>query len=239
MRIFPAIDIFDGKAVRLRKGDYQQMTVYSDDPVKIAEDFKAKGAECIHIVDLEGAKSGDTPNFAAIKRLLSVEGLYSEIGGGVRSVEVIERYLAAGASRVIIGTAAVTDEAFLRDAVARFGDKIAVGADVRNGFIAVKGWLEDSALSLWDFTEKMQKMGIKAIICTDISRDGELKGANLELYRRLASELDMEIIASGGVTGINEIEVLRDSGVSGAIIGKAYYEGKIDLAQAISVAHLS
>lgn len=239
MQIFPAIDIFDGKAVRLRKGDYQQMTVYSDDPVKIAEDFKAKGAECIHIVDLEGAKSGDTPNFAAIKRLLSVEGLYSEIGGGVRSVEVIERYLAAGASRVIIGTAAVTDEVFLRDAVARFGDKIAVGADVRNGFIAVKGWLEDSALSLWDFTEKMQKMGIKAIICTDISRDGELKGANLELYRRLASELDMEIIASGGVTGINEIEVLRDSGVSGAIIGKAYYEGKIDLAQAISIAHLS
>lgn len=239
MRIFPAIDVFDGKAVRLRKGDYRQMTVYSDDPAKIAEDFLAAGAECIHIVDLEGAKSGDTPNFAAIKRLLSVKGLFSEIGGGIRSIEVIERYLSAGASRVIIGTAAVTDEAFLREAVEKFGERIAVGADVRDGFIAVNGWLENSALSLWDFTKKMQQIGVKAIICTDISRDGELKGANLELYRRLANELDMEIIASGGVTGLDEIEILRDSGVSGAIIGKAYYEGKIDLARAIALANKS
>lgn len=239
MRIFPAIDVFDGKAVRLRKGDYRQMTVYSDDPAKIAEDFLAAGAECIHIVDLEGAKSGDTPNFAAIKRLLSVKGLFSEIGGGIRSIEVIERYLSAGASRVIIGTAAVTDEAFLREAVEKFGERIAVGADVRDGFIAVNGWLENSALSLWDFTKKMQQIGVKAIICTDISRDGELKGANLELYRRLANDLDMEIIASGGVTGLDEIEILRDSGVSGAIIGKAYYEGKIDLARAIALANKS
>lgn len=235
MKIFPAIDLYGGKAVRLRKGDYDRMTVYSDDPASFAEDFKRRGAECIHLVDLEGAKTGETPNFATVCEILKV-GLFSEIGGGIRSLATAEKYLSAGASRVILGTAAVNDVDFLREAVRLFGERIAVGADVKDGFIAVKGWLESSNLSLWDFSRRMQDLGVKTLICTDISRDGEMRGANLELYSRLTSELDMEIIASGGVTGLDEIRKLRDCGAAGAIIGKAYYEGLISLEDAISAA---
>lgn len=235
MKIFPAIDIVDGKAVRLRKGDYAQMTVYNNDPAAVAREFKQKGAECIHLVDLEGAKNGDTPNFATVCEILKV-GLFSEIGGGIRSIETAEKYLNAGASRVILGTAAVNDIDFLTDAVRLFGDRIAVGADVKDGFIAVKGWLESSDLSLWDFSRRMQDLGVKTLICTDISRDGEMRGANLELYSRLTKELDMEIIASGGVTGLDEIIKLKESGAAGAIIGKAYYEGLISLEDAITAA---
>ena len=236
MNIFPAIDLYGGKAVRLRKGDYNEMTVYSDDPASVALDFKSKGARHIHLVDLEGAKSGDTPNFGTVKRILSVGGLFSEIGGGIRSLETSEKYLSAGASRVILGTAAVENESFLREAVRLFGERIAVGADIKDGFIAVKGWLESSKLSLWDFSRRMQDIGVKALICTDISRDGEMRGANLELYRRLNEELDMEIIASGGVSSIEEIKTLRGYGVSGAIVGKAYYEGLFRLEDAIAAA---
>lgn len=235
MKIFPAIDLYGGKAVRLRKGDYDRMTVYSDDPASVAEDFKRRGAECIHLVDLEGAKTGETPNFETVCEILKVD-LFSEIGGGIRSLATAEKYLSAGASRVILGTAAVNDLDFLREAVRLFGERIAVGADVKDGFIAVKGWLESSNLSLWDFTRQMQDLGVKTLICTDISRDGEMRGANLELYKRLTSELDMEIIASGGVTGLDEIKKLRDCGAAGAIIGKAYYEGLISLEDAISTA---
>lgn len=235
MKIFPAIDLYGGKAVRLRKGDYDRMTVYSDDPASVAEDFKRRGAECIHLVDLEGAKTGETPNFETVCEILKV-GLFSEIGGGIRSLSTAEKYLSAGASRVILGTAAVNDLDFLREAVRLFGERIAVGADVKDGFIAVKGWLESSNLSLWDFSRQMQDLGVKTLICTDISRDGEMRGANLELYKRLTSELDMEIIASGGVTGLDEIKKLRDCGAAGAIIGKAYYEGLISLEDAISTA---
>ena len=235
MNIFPAIDLYGGMAVRLRKGDYDRMTVYSDDPASVAEDFRKKGAECIHLVDLEGAKSGETPNFETVCDILKV-GLFSEIGGGIRSLATAEKYLSAGASRVILGTAAVNDLDFLTEAVRLFGERIAVGADVKDGFIAVKGWLESSELSLWDFSRRMQDLGVKTLICTDISRDGEMRGANLELYRRLTSELDMEIIASGGVTGLDEIKKLRDCGAAGAIIGKAYYEGLISLEDAISAA---
>lgn len=236
MKIFPAIDIVGGKAVRLRKGNYSEMTVYSDDPVTVAEDFKASGASCIHLVDLEGAKSGGTPNFETVKRLLSLGGFFSEIGGGIRSLETVEKYLGIGASRVILGTAAVENEAFLREAVKLFGEKIAVGADIKDGFVAIKGWLESSALPLLDFAKRLQDIGVKTVICTDISRDGEMKGANLELYRELAEEFKMEIVASGGVTGIDEIKTLRGCGVSGAIIGKAYYEGLISLSEAIAAA---
>lgn len=236
MKIFPAIDLYGGKAVRLRKGDYNEMTVYSDRPELVAEDFLASGAECIHLVDLEGAKSGDTPNFETVKRIVSKKRLFSEIGGGIRHLKTVEKYLEAGASRVILGTAAVEDEAFLNDAVRLFGDKIAVGADVKDGFIAVKGWLEKSSIPLFDFSRHMQELGVKTLICTDISRDGEMRGANLELYKRLTDELDMQIIASGGVTKLEEILVLKKSGVSGAIVGKAYYEGLIDLREAIDAA---
>ena len=234
MNIFPAIDLFGGKAVRLRKGDYDKMTVYSDDPASVANDFKRNGANCIHLVDLEGAKSGDTPNFDTVKKIVSVGGLFSEIGGGIRSLETAERYLNAGVSRVILGTAAVENENFLRQAVKLYGERIAVGADIKDGYVAIKGWLESSSLSLLDFSRKMQDIGVKTLICTDISRDGEMRGANLELYRKLTDEFNMEIIASGGVTTIDEIKTLRSYGVSGAIVGKAYYEGLINLGQAIA-----
>lgn len=235
MKIFPAIDLLGGKAVRLRRGDYNSVTVYSDSPADVAREFKSKGAECIHLVDLEGAKTGDTPNFAAICEVLKV-GLFSEVGGGIRSLETVEKYLTAGASRVILGTAAVNDQQFLREAVRLFGGRIAVGADVKDGFIAVKGWLESSDLSLWEFSRNMQDIGVKTLICTDISRDGEMRGSNLELYKRLTSELNIEIIASGGVTGLEEITKLRECGAAGAIIGKAYYEGLLKLEDAIAAA---
>lgn len=236
MKVFPAIDLFGGKAVRLRKGNYAEMTVYSDNPAEIARDFKACGADCIHIVDLEGAKNGDTPNFETIKSILSVGGPFSEIGGGIRSLDAVEKYLSAGASRVILGTAAVENEAFLREAVRLYGGKIAVGADVKDGFIAVRGWLESSSLPLYEFAKKMEDIGVGAIICTDISCDGEMKGSNLELYRRLTAELKIGIVASGGVSSIDEISALRDCGCEGAIVGKAYYEKLFSLSDAISAA---
>lgn len=239
MKIFPAIDLFEGKAVRLRRGDYDKMTVYSDDPASVAEDFKAKGCGCIHIVDLEGAKSGDTPNFETVRKIVSVGGLFSEIGGGIRNIATVERYLDAGVSRVILGTAAVSDRAFLKEAVRKYGGRIAVGADVKDGEIAVKGWLESSGLGLDEFAAQMQDIGVTTLICTDISRDGEMRGANLKLYKRLAEEYKTEIIASGGVTKVEEIVELKNSGVGGAIIGKAYYEGLIDLAEAVRAAEKS
>lgn len=234
MKIFPAIDLFGGKVVRLRKGDYRQMTVYSDSPASVAQDFKAHGAKCVHIVDLEGAKDGGTPNFQSVNDIISVGGLFCEIGGGIRSLETVEKYLEIGASRVILGTAAVENESFLCKAMSLYKDKIAVGADIKDGFVAVRGWLENSAITLSEFAKRMQDFGVKTLICTDISRDGEMRGANLELYRRLTDEFNMEIIASGGVTTVDEIRILKSHGVSGAIIGKAYYEGKISLEAAIA-----
>ena len=236
MKIFPAIDLIGGKAVRLRKGDYAEMTVYSDDPVSVAADFKSKGADCIHLVDLEGAKSGGTPNFETVKRILSSGKFFSEVGGGIRNLATVEKYLEAGASRVILGTSAVEDQAFLTQAVRLFGEKIAVGADIKDGFVAVRGWLERSELSLRDFAVRIQDVGVNTLICTDISRDGEMRGANLELYRELTEGFKMEIVASGGVTSIDEIKTLRDCGAGGAIIGKAYYEGLISIEDAIAAA---
>ncbi len=236
MKIFPAIDLIRGKAVRLRKGDYAEMTVYSDDPVSVAADFKSKGADCIHLVDLEGAKSGGTPNFETVKRILSSGKFFSEVGGGIRNLATVEKYLEAGASRVILGTSAVEDQAFLTQAVRLFGEKIAVGADIKDGFVAVRGWLERSELSLRDFAVRIQDVGVNTLICTDISRDGEMRGANLGLYRELTQGFKMEIVASGGVTSIDEIKTLRDCGAGGAIIGKAYYEGLISLEDAIAAA---
>ena len=212
MLIYPAIDLYGGKAVRLYKGDYAQMTVYSDDPASVAADFKAKGAERIHLVDLEGAKSGETPNLETVLAIRNTSGLFCEIGGGIRSMEVIDRYLGAGIDRVILGTAAVT------------------------GFVAIKGWTEKSELEAMDFTAKMQAIGVKTLICTDISRDGAMQGANHALYKELSEKFDMQIIASGGVSSIDDIKRLRAMDIHGAIIGKAYYTGAVDLAEAIEVA---
>lgn len=235
MLIFPAIDLYDGKAVRLFKGDYNQMTVYSEHPEEIARDFKKSGAGCIHIVDLEGAKNGDTPNIGTVKRIISSADLFSEIGGGVRSLEVIEKYLDAGVNRVILGTVAVTDRAFLKEAAAKYGDRLAVGADIKDGKIAIKGWLEKSDCDAFDFCREMQELGIGTIICTDISRDGAMRGTNLELYRKLSEMLSINITASGGVSTMDDIRELRAMKLYGAIIGKAYYTGAIDLAEAVKL----
>ena len=236
MKIFPAIDLYDKKAVRLFKGDYAQMTVYSNNPIEIARDFENKGAEFIHMVDLEGAKNGTTPNIDIVKDIATNTGLFVEIGGGIRSMETVKRYLDNGVGRVILGTSAVTDEDFLREAVNTYGEKIAVGADVKDGYIAIKGWIEKSQYSLEEFLSKMEKIGVKTIICTDISKDGAMKGTNLELYKSLNEKYSLDIIASGGVSSIDDIYALRQMNMYGAIIGKAYYTGAIDLKEAIGVA---
>ena len=235
MNIFPAIDLYEGKAVRLYKGDYNQMTVYSDTPEKVALYFKECGAEYIHLVDLEGAKSGETPNFNTVKKIIELSGLKAEIGGGIRSEEVIERYINAGAFRVILGTAAATDPELLERVAKRFGEKIAVGCDLLNGFVATKGWTETTNETGEEFFARMEKLGIKTIICTDISRDGAMKGTNLELYKRLSEKFSIDIIASGGVTNLGDVERLSEMNLYGAILGKAIYTGNIDLKNAIGV----
>ena len=233
MILFPAIDLYEKKAVRLYKGDYQNMTVYSENPIEIARDFEAAGATHIHMVDLEGAKDGTTPNISVVAQETS---LFVEIGGGIRSMETVERYLDAGVSRIILGTAAVNDEAFLKAAVAAHPGKIAVGADVKDGYIAIKGWLEKSAVTLDEFLQKMEAIGIQNVICTDISKDGAMKGTNLELYRELSRKYTLDITASGGVSTMEDIRQLRQMDLYGAIIGKAYYTGAIDLRKALEVA---
>ena len=236
MIILPAIDLYEGKAVRLLKGDYAQMTVYSEHPEGIGKDFAACGATHAHLVDLEGAKSGETPNLETVIRIRESSGLFCEIGGGIRSMEVVKRYLDAGLDRVILGTAAVEDERFLTAAVEKYGERIAVGADVRDGFIAVKGWTEKSAIGLMDFCRKMERIGVKTLICTDISRDGAMRGTNREMYKELSEELGLQITASGGVSSLEDVESLRKMNLYGAIIGKAYYTGDIDLKKALEVA---
>ena len=236
MLIYPAIDLYDKKAVRLFKGDYQQMTIYNENPVEVALDFKNSGSTHIHLVDLEGAKDGTTPNLSIVEQVAQETSLFVEIGGGIRTMETVERYLNAGVSRVILGTAAVNDETFLQAAVSKFGEKIAVGADVKDGYIAIKGWLEKSAITLEDFLQKMEAIGVKNIICTDISKDGAMRGTNLALYRQLSQKYKMDITASGGVSTLEDIRQLRQMDLYGAIIGKAYYTGAIDLREALEVA---
>ena len=236
MFIYPAIDLYEGKAVRLLKGEYDKMTVYSENPSEIALDFEKCGASHIHLVDLEGAKNGTTPNIEIVKEVATKTGLFVEIGGGIRSLETVERYLNAGVSRVILGTSAVTDEDFLKEAISKYQEKIAVGADVKDGYIAIKGWIEKSQYSLDDFLSKMQRIGVKTIICTDISKDGAMRGTNLELYKKLSEKYSLDIIASGGVSTIDDIKALRQMNLYGAIIGKAYYTGAINLKEAIEVA---
>lgn len=235
MKIFPAIDLYDRKAVRLYKGNYDEMTVYSENPIEIARDFEAAGAKHIHMVDLEGAKDGTTPNIDIVRQVANETSLFVEIGGGIRSMETLDKYFAAGVSRAILGTAAVTDEAFLKAAVAKYGEKIAVGADIKDGMVAIKGWLEKSEYSTDAFFEKMCSLGVKTIICTDISKDGAMKGTNRELYSELSKKFDIDIVASGGVSTLDDISALADMELYGAIIGKAYYIGAIDLKEAIKI----
>lgn len=236
MHIFPAIDLVDGKAVRLLKGDYAHMTVYSDNPLSVAKDFENQGAKHIHLVDLEGAKDGTTPNIKTVQSIIENTSLFTEIGGGIRSMATAEKYISIGVDRIILGTAAVNDEKFLKDAVAAFGNKIAVGVDIKDGFVAIKGWTEKSEFTAFDFCEKMQNLGVKTLICTDISKDGAMQGTNHELYHELAARFDMNITASGGVSSIEDVKKLAALNIYGAIIGKAYYTGAISLKEAIEVA---
>ena len=236
MIILPAIDLLGRKAVRLLRGDYNQVTVYSDSPLEVAEKFKSLGATHIHMVDLDGAKYGTAPNMDIVAEVAEKTGLFIEIGGGIRSMKTVKKYIDAGISRVILGTAAICDEDFLKEAVKAYGEKIAVGADVKDGKIAVKGWLEQSDVTLDEFFLKMQDLGVKNIICTDISRDGAMRGTNLELYRELSEKYSLDITASGGVSSIEDVKRLREMNLYGAIIGKAYYTGAVDLEEAIEVA---
>ena len=236
MILFPAIDLVDKKAVRLYQGDYARMTVYSGDPLAVAQRMEAEGASAIHLVDLEGARDGGTPNLSVVARIANETGLFTEVGGGVRDRETIERYLACGVDRVILGTAAVQNETLLREALAAYGDKIAVGADVKDGRIAVKGWLEKTDWSLEAFARHMEALGVRTLICTDVSRDGALGGTNRELYRKLSQSLGVNITASGGVSCLEDIRALREMGLYAAIVGKAYYTGELSLPAALKEA---
>lgn len=233
MIIFPAIDLVGGKAVRLFKGDYAQMTVYDEDPCRVARSFEVKGARHIHIVDLEGARDGGTPNLDTVVAIKRASGLFCEIGGGVRTLDVAEKYLCAGLDRVILGTAAVENEDLVRTAVTEYGDRIAVGVDLKDGFVAIRGWTEKSEIGAHEFFSRMERLGVQTLICTDVSRDGAMQGTNRELYRELSRGYRVNIVASGGVSSIDDVRSLRTMGLYGAIIGKAYYTGAIDLEEAI------
>ena len=236
MIILPAIDLFEGAAVRLLRGDYNKMTVYEKQPETVAQRFEAEGATHIHIVDLEGAKTGGTPNLETVKRIVNSTSLSAEIGGGLRNFSVIEQYLNAGVDRVILGTAAVTEEGFVETAVQNFGDKIVVGADIKDGFVAIRGWTENSKFTCGSFCEKMQNAGVKTLICTDVSKDGAMQGTNLALYKALTEKYQMNIIASGGVSSLEDIKNLTKTGVYGTIIGKAYYTGAVSIREAVALA---
>lgn len=236
MKLFPAIDLYDKKAVRLFKGDYNEMTVYSENPIEIARDFEKCGAECVHIVDLEGARSGTTPNLDIVKQIATETSLFCEIGGGIRNMDTVEKYIESGVDRVILGTAAVTDTEFLKSALAKYKSKIAVGVDIKDGYVAIKGWTEKSQYSCFEFCKTMQDLGVETLICTDISKDGAMNGTNRELYKELSERFSLNITASGGVSTLDDVKTLSDMKLYAAIIGKAYYIGAIDLKEALEVA---
>lgn len=236
MKIFPAIDLYEKKAVRLYKGRYDDMTVYSENPLEVALDFEKSGAEYIHLVDLEGARDGTTPNIEVVKRIVDNTDLFVEIGGGIRSMETLDKYFEVGVDRAILGTAALTDEEFLKSALEKYGDKIAVGVDIKDGNVAIKGWVERSDVDAFDFCAHLEELGVSCIICTDISRDGAMKGAAHELYRELSSRFSIKLTASGGVSSLDDVKRLATLDIYGAIIGKAYYTGAISIKEAVEVA---
>ena len=235
MKIFPAIDLRNGKAVRLYQGDYDQMTVYSDSPVDVAKSFKAKGASCLHLVDLDGANDGRLVNFETIKEIVEEVDMYVEVGGGIRDEERIKQYLELGVGRVILGTIAVKDPGFLEAMVTKYGEKIAVGVDARDGFVAINGWKEITDRESFEFCRYLRDIGVRSIIYTDISRDGGLEGTNMEAYRKLQEIEGLEVTASGGISFEEEITALRDVAAA-AILGKAIYSGKLDLERAVKLA---
>lgn len=236
MELFPAIDLRSGRAVRLVQGDYDRMTVYSDEPVQLAREFAAQGARSLHLVDLDGAKAGAPANFEVIRAITETSGLFVEVGGGVRTEAQLTRYLEAGAGRVILGTAAVTDPAFLGRMLKKYGPRIAVGVDAKGGRVATHGWQQLSELDSFGFCRRLRDLGVSAVIYTDISRDGRLAGTNLEAYRQLAGLKGLAVIASGGISSCEELARLQQLGLAGAILGKALYEGRLTLPAALRAA---
>ncbi len=236
MLLFPAIDIKDGRCVRLLRGDYSRETVYDQSPLNAAKKFISGGAKCLHIVDLNGAKNGNCENFGVISEILSLEGVFKQVGGGIRDIKTIESYIDAGASRVILGTAALENREFLKSAVEKFGDKIAVGVDARNGFVATHGWLETANVKTRDFMKELEEIGVATVIYTDISRDGAMNGIDADAYKALSESTSIDIIASGGVTSLADIQNLKASNVCGAILGRSLYEGAFALSDALKIA---
>ena len=236
MLILPAIDLYDKKAVRLYKGDYNEMTVYSNNPIEIARKFQECGATFIHMVDLEGAKNGTTPNIDEVRKVVEYTDLKVEIGGGIRDEETVQKYIDLGVERVILGTAAVTDDEFLCRMVSKYKEAIAVGVDLKDGYVAIKGWTEKSQLTADEFFKHLSDIGVKTVICTDISKDGAMQGTNRELYKELSEKYPMDIVASGGVSSLDDIKALKEMNLYGAILGKAYYIGAVDLKEAVEVA---
>lgn len=233
MKIFPAIDLRDGKVVRLLKGNYDEMTVYGDDPLAAAKKFANAGAEFLHVVDLDGAKDGDTPNFQVVRSLAKESGLKVEIGGGIRDEETIRKYIDAGVYRVILGTIAVKDPAFTKSMIRKYGEKVAVGVDISGRNVAIHGWTCVSEISVDEIFAKLCADGVSCIICTDISKDGAMEGTNRQLYKELSEKYPAAIVASGGVSSMDDVLALAEMGIYGAIIGKALYTGDIDLREAI------
>ena len=235
MILYPAIDLYAGQAVRLVKGDYSRMTVYDPDPVARAKNMRDDGATHLHLVDLEGARSGRTDNLPVIRRIAEETGLFLELGGGIRDLDTACRYLDIGVSRVILGTAAAEDDAFLQSALESFGDAVAVGVDLLDGRVRTRGWEKDSAWTAEEFFAHLDVLGVSTVICTDISRDGMLSGTNLGLYERLNADYRMDLIASGGVSSLEDLRALKALGMAGAIVGKAYYTGAVSISAAVEL----
>lgn len=236
IQIFPATDIIGGKVVRLTKGDYNEVKIYADSPAEMALEFMKSGAKNLHMVDLDGARHGSPVNFDCIREAAQIKGLFIEVGGGIRDMKRVEEYLSLGVKRVILGTAAIRNYPFVEEAVREFGDAIAVGVDAKNGFVAVNGWQETTTVDSVGFCKKLRDTGVKTVIYTDISKDGMLSGTNLEIYRELSAIEGLDIVASGGITFIDEIKALIEMNIYGAILGKAIYEGKLNLKEAIDAA---
>ncbi len=234
MQIFPATDILSGKVVRLTKGDYNQVKIYADSPAEMALEFMKDGATNLHMVDLDGAKDGAPVNFDAIRQAATIKGLFIEVGGGIRNMQRIEDYLSLGVKRVILGTAAIRNYPFVEEAVKEFGNAVAVGVDAKEGFVAVSGWQETTNVNSVEFCKKLRDTGVSTVIYTDISKDGMLSGTNLEIYKELSEIKGLDIVASGGITFTHEIETLNKMGIYGAIVGKAVYEGKLSLKDALA-----
>lgn len=234
MILIPAIDILNNKCVRLKQGDYSQLTIYHDNPEDVAKQFEKLGLSYIHVVDLDGAKQGKLINLMTIQNIIHKVSLPIQVGGGIRSIKDARILLAYGVDRIIIGTSAIEDLKLLEDLVSKFGSKVAVGIDAKDGYIQTRGWLSNSKIDSISYIEKLVQLGIKTIIYTDIAKDGMLQGPNFGIYKKLGQMFNINIIASGGISSIDDLTKLKEIGLYGAIIGKAYYEGKLDLKEAIT-----